>query len=143
MITKKPEKKWAKPQRVPTPLLFFRRAKLHLPRTLRHGADYRPFNYPMNLVFEPLIGAISGGNCAVIKTGTDDTECFENQSLKSLTRTSEKNYIRVIEGDRQATAELINAPFDYLLFHRQCRYGKDGHGRCREKPGAGDTGTRR
>jgi len=35
-----------------------------------------------------------------------------------------EDYIRVVEGDRQATAELINAPFDYIFFTGSLSTGK-------------------
>jgi len=43
---------------------------------------------------------------------------------KIIKENFEENYIRVIEGDRQATAALINAPFDYLFFTGSVSTGK-------------------
>jgi len=43
---------------------------------------------------------------------------------KIIKENFEENYIRVIEGDRQATAELINAPFDNLFFTGSVSTGK-------------------
>ena len=60
-------KKWAKPQRVPTPLIFFGAKSYIYHEPYGTVLIIGPFNYPVNLVFEPLIGAIAAGNCAVIK----------------------------------------------------------------------------
>ena len=104
-------KKWAKPQRVPTPLLFFGGQSYIYHEPYGTVLIIGPFNYPMNLIFEPLIGAIAGGNCAVIKPA-QMTPNVSKIIAKIIGENFAENYIRVIEGDRQATAELINSPFD-------------------------------
>jgi len=116
-------KKWAKPQKVPTPLVFFGGQSYIYHEPYGTVLIIGPFNYPVNLVFEPLIGAISGGNCAVIKPA-QMTPNVSKIVAKIIKENFEENYIRVIEGDRQATAELINAPFDYLFFTGSVSTGK-------------------
>ena len=116
-------KKWAKPQKVPTPLVFFGGQSCIYHEPYGTVLIIGPFNYPVNLVFEPLIGAISGGNCAVIKPA-QMTPNVSKIVAKIIKENFEENYIRVIEGDRQATAALINAPFDYLFFTGSVSTGK-------------------
>jgi aldehyde dehydrogenase (NAD+) len=116
-------KKWAKPQRVPTPLVFFGGQSYIYHEPYGTVLIIGPFNYPVNLIFEPLIGAISGGNCAVIKPA-QMTPNVSKVVAKIIKENFEENYIRVIEGDRQATAALINAPFDYLFFTGSVSTGK-------------------
>ena len=107
--------KWAKPQRVPTPLIFFGANSYIYHEPYGTALIIGPFNYPVNLVFEPLIGAISAGNCAVIKP-SGMTPDVSKIIAKIIKESFEEDYIRVIEGDREATAALINAPFDYIFF---------------------------
>jgi len=116
-------KKWAKPQRVPTPLLFFGGQSHIYHEPYGTVLIIGPFNYPMNLVFEPLIGAIAGGNCAVIKPA-QMTPNVSKIIGKIRRENFTEDYIRVIEGDRQATSELINAPFDYIFFTGSLSTGK-------------------
>ena len=116
-------KKWAKPQRVPTPLLFFGGQSHIYHEPYGTVLIIGPFNYPMNLVFEPLIGAIAGGNCAVIKPA-QMTPNVSKIIAKIISENFAEDYIRVVEGDRQATAELINAPFDYIFFTGSLSTGK-------------------
>ena len=116
-------KKWAKPQRVPTPLVFFGGQSYIYHEPYGTVLIIGPFNYPVNLIFELLIGAISGGNCAVIKPA-QMTPNVSKVVAKIIKENFEENYIRVIEGDRQATAALINAPFDYLFFTGSVSTGK-------------------
>jgi aldehyde dehydrogenase (NAD+) len=116
-------KKWARPQRVPTPLLFFGGQSHIYHEPYGTVLIIGPFNYPMNLVFEPLIGAIAGGNCAVIKPA-QMTPNVSKIIAKIIRENFAEDYIRVVEGDRQATAELINAPFDYIFFTGSLSTGK-------------------
>jgi aldehyde dehydrogenase (NAD+) len=116
-------KKWAKPQRVSTPLLFFGGQSHIYHEPYGTVLIIGPFNYPMNLVFEPLIGAIAGGNCAVIKPA-QMTPNVSKIIAKIIRENFAEDYIRVVEGDRQATAELINAPFDYIFFTGSLSTGK-------------------
>ena len=116
-------KKWAKPQRVPTPLLFFGGQSHIYHEPYGTVLIIGPFNYPMNLVFEPLIGAIAGGNCTVIKPA-QMTPNVSKIIAKIIRENFAEDYIRVVEGDRQATAELINAPFDYIFFTGSLSTGK-------------------
>ena len=108
-------KKWAKPHRVPTPLIFFGAQSYIYHEPYGTVLIIGPFNYPVNLVFEPLIGAISAGNCAVLKPA-QMTPNVSKIIAKIIKESFEENYIRVIEGDREATAALINSPFDYIFF---------------------------
>ena len=116
-------KKWAKPQKVPTPLVFFGGQSYIYHEPFGTVLIIGPFNYPMNLVFEPLIGAICSGNCAVIKPA-QMTPNVSKIIAKIIRENFAEDYIRVIEGDRQATAELISAPFDYLFFTGSVPTGK-------------------
>jgi aldehyde dehydrogenase (NAD+) len=116
-------KKWARPQKVKTPLMLFGT------RSFIHAEPYgtvliiAPFNYPVNLVFEPLIGAIAAGNCAVIKPSELTPGVSRIISLM-IKETFDEAYIRVIEGGREVTSTLIHAPFDYIFFTGSVSVGK-------------------
>jgi len=116
-------KKWAKPRRVPTPVIFLGAQSYIYREPYGTALIIGPFNYPVNLVFEPLIGAISAGNCAVIKPA-QMTPNVSKIIAKIIQESFPEDYIRVIEGDREATAALINAPFDYLFFTGSVPTGK-------------------
>ena len=116
-------KKWAKPRRVPTPLIFFGAQSFIYHEPYGTVLIIGPFNYPVNLVFEPLIGAIAAGNCAVIKPA-QMTPNVSKIIAKIIKENFAEDYIRVIEGDRQAAAAFINAPFDYIFFTGSVNTGK-------------------
>lgn len=58
---------WMRETRVPTPLAQFPSRSFCAPEPYGVCLILAPWNYPIQLCLEPLIGAISGGNCAVVK----------------------------------------------------------------------------
>ena len=82
-----------------------------------------PFNYPFQLLIEPLIGAIAAGNTAVLKPSSD-TPHTESVIVKMIQETFDEQYISVRTGGRSLTTELINSPFDYIFFTGSVNVGK-------------------
>ena len=82
-----------------------------------------PFNYPFQLVFEPLIGAIAAGNTAIIKP-SELTPNVARVIKRLINETFDANYIEVIEGGIEETQTLIHLPFDYVFFTGSENVGK-------------------
>lgn len=82
-----------------------------------------PFNYPFQLVLEPLVGAIVGGNCAIVKPS--ESAIYTTEIItKILSATFPPEYVRVVEGEREETSALIHASFDYIFFTGSVAVGK-------------------
>lgn len=82
-----------------------------------------PFNYPFQLVIEPLIGAIAAGNCAVIKP----SELTPNVSVvieKIIHEAFNPAYVSCITGDQTVTEELLTYPFDFIFFTGSTKVGQ-------------------
>lgn len=60
-------KKWMKPKKVATNLLNFPSTSRIYHEPLGVVLIIGPWNYPLQLLFTPLVGALAAGNCAVIK----------------------------------------------------------------------------
>lgn len=73
------------------------------------------FNYPFQLVFVPLVGAIAAGNCALVKPSKSAVESAK-VIHKIIEETFDKNYIRCIMPDEHSSSELVSAKFDYIFF---------------------------
>jgi len=114
---------WAKPKKVKTPLVFFGANSFIHAEPYGTALIVGPFNYPFDLVFEPLVGAISAGNCAVVKPSELTPNVFKI-IVKIVKDSFGENYIRVIEGDKEVTSALINVPFDYIFFTGSVSVGK-------------------
>ncbi|CEG22291.1 Aldehyde dehydrogenase [Planococcus massiliensis] len=82
-----------------------------------------PFNYPFQLIMEPLIGAIIGGNCAIVKPS--ETTPNVTAIIKTIIEdVFPPYYIRVVEGEREEVTALIHASFDYIFFTGSVNVGK-------------------
>ncbi|MBU3159613.1 aldehyde dehydrogenase [Clostridium frigoris] len=111
----KHSKKWAKTKRVRTPIHQFPSKGYIMHEPYGTVLIIGPFNYPFQLLIEPLIGVIAAGNCAVLKP-SENTPTVSGLVKKIIEETFEKNYIRVIEGEKETTTALINSAFDYIFF---------------------------
>ena len=84
-----------------------------------------PWNYPFNLLFTPLIGAIAAGNCTALKP----SEMAPNISAimkKIIEETFDPQYILFIEGDGATVVpELMNNfVFDHVFYTGSTAVGK-------------------
>ncbi len=82
-----------------------------------------PFNYPFQLLIEPLVAAISAGNTAVIKP----SEYTPNTSKLLeiiISQTFDPQAIAVVTGERETTSKLIHMPFDHIFFTGSVAVGK-------------------
>ncbi|TWT04823.1 aldehyde dehydrogenase [Planomicrobium sp. CPCC 101079] len=116
-------KEWMEPEKVKTPL-HLQPAKSFIVRE-PYGSVLiiGPFNYPFQLVMEPLIGAIIGGNCAVVKP-SEATSNVAAVIREIIEDTFPPYYIRVVEGEKDEVTALIHASFDYIFFTGSVNVGK-------------------
>ncbi len=81
-----------------------------------------PWNYPFQLVMAPLIGAIAGGNCAVVKP----SELAPNTAIileKIIAETFDDKYISIIQGGIPETEALLEEHFDKIFFTGSTKVG--------------------
>jgi aldehyde dehydrogenase (NAD+) len=114
---------WAAPKKVSEYLLNFpSRNRVYRDPfgvTLIIGA----WNYPVHLVFMPLIGAISGGNTAIIKP-SEMAPATSSLISKMISDSFDPEYITVVEGGIETNKELLEQPFDKIFFTGSTRVGK-------------------
>ncbi|WP_372653245.1 aldehyde dehydrogenase family protein [Halobacteriovorax sp.] len=120
---KKNLKKWMKKRKVKTPLIHFP-AKSYI-RSEAYGSVLiiAPWNYPFQLLFSPLIGAIAAGNRVVLKP----SEISENTShliKKIIDEVFEEEYIACVEGGVEETTELLDGHFDYIFYTGNAHVGR-------------------
>lgn len=72
------------------------------------------FNYPFQLIFEPLIGAIAAGNCAIIKP-SENAIATSKIIAKIIKETFEAEYICCILGDVSTTIQLTHSQVDHIF----------------------------
>ena len=82
-----------------------------------------PYNYPFQLLIEPLVGAIAGGNTIVLKP-SEYTTNIEVVIMKMISEGFNKEYIAVVTGDYKVNSELLDLNFDYIFFTGSVNVGK-------------------
>lgn len=82
-----------------------------------------PYNYPFQLLIEPLVGAIAGGNTIVLKP-SEYTTNLEVVIMKMISEGFNKEYIAVVTGDYKVNSELLDLNFDYIFFTGSVNVGK-------------------
>lgn len=118
-------KKWAKREKKKTDIVYFPAKSYIYKQPYGVVLIISPFNYPIQLAFSPLIGAISAGNCAIIKP----SEYAINSAVvieEIINSTFDKRYINVIDplGGKETVSELLSLKFDYIFFTGSVRVGK-------------------
>ncbi|RIM43130.1 aldehyde dehydrogenase, partial [Staphylococcus capitis] len=114
-LARKELKNWAKTKQVETPLYLFPTKSYIKNEPYGTVLIIGPFNYPVQLVFEPLIGAIAAGNTAIVKP-SELTPNVAEVIQDIIQETFEENYISVVKGGIEETQTLIHLPFDYMFF---------------------------
>lgn len=114
---------WMEKEHVGSPLFLFKSSswKLASPKgvTLIIGA----WNYPFQLVFEPLVASLSAGNTAVVKFSEFSPNT--NKIIKELiSETFPAEYVTCIEGGVPETTELLKNEFDHIFFTGSTVVGK-------------------
>ena len=120
---KKHLKSWMKRERVKSPVHLFRSDSYIIREP--YGVVYiiGPFNYPFQLLIEPLIGAMCAGNTAILKP-SELTPTVSTVIRQMIDEFFEKDYIAVIEGDRKVNQMLLEQHFDYIFFTGSTRVAK-------------------
>lgn len=113
----------ARPQHKHTPLLLWpaQSALYHEP----YGVVLilAPWNFPFQLTFVPLIGALAAGNCAVIKPS--EYACASSALIaRIILDCFPEHYVTVHQGDATTAETLLSQPFDYIFFTGSTRVGK-------------------
>jgi aldehyde dehydrogenase (NAD+) len=81
------------------------------------------WNYNVMLTLDPLVGAIAGGNCALVKPGSYASKSAEVMK-KLIARYMDSDCIQVITGDRTVTAQILDERFDMIFFTGSTFVGK-------------------
>ena len=114
---------WMRKKRVATPLAQFPARSYRLPEPYGVTLIISPWNYPIQLCLNPLIGAISAGNCAVVKPSAY-TPATSKAISELLGEIFDPEYVAVVEGGRQENNALLEQRFDYIFFTGSVSVGK-------------------
>ncbi|WP_252315362.1 aldehyde dehydrogenase [Sinobaca sp. H24] len=120
---KKKLPKWAEPKKVKGTIMQVGSKSMIYPEPYGTVLVIGPFNYPFQLLIEPLLGAIAAGNTAVLKP-SEFTPNVAAVVRDMIAEYFDPAYITVVEGEKETTSALIHAPFDYMFFTGSTPVGK-------------------
>ena len=114
---------WMEPVYVPTPL-----ALLGTSSEIRYEAKglvliLSPWNYPFNLLINPMVAALAAGNCVIAKPSSKvpATSAFIKKFIAEVFPEDE---VAVIEGSAAVSDALLNFAFDHIFFTGSPKIGK-------------------
>src|ERR1041384_7634299 len=118
-------KSWMRPEKKRTNLLNLPSSSYVMREPLGVVLIIGPWNYPLQLLFTPLVGAIAAGNCVVVKPSE-----FAPATSAVMKRIIEENftqeYILYVEGDgAEVVPQMMNGfRFNHVFYKGSTMVGK-------------------
>ncbi len=122
-LAKKMIYKWCADKNVSTPLFL-----LGASSQLRYESKgvvliISPWNFPINLTFNPLISAIAAGNCVILKPSEHVPHTVKVIS-KIIEECFDEKEVAIIEGGVEESKALLKLPFHHIFFTGSPNIGK-------------------
>ena len=114
---------WMRSHHVTTPLKMMPSRSRVVSEPLGNALIIAPWNYPVQLLLNPLVGAISSGCTAILKPSPyvpNVSKVIEDM----ITATYDKRYIAVVQGNRIVNEVLLENRFDIIFFTGSPQLGK-------------------
>ena len=115
--------KWAKRRKTHSPLKLFPSRSYVVKEPLGCALIVSPWNYPVQLLLNPLVGAISAGCTAVLKPSPyvpNVSKVIEEM----ICETFDEKYIAVVQGNRDVNTTLLDQRWDLIFFTGSPDLGK-------------------
>ena len=106
---------WARRKKACSPLKLFPSRSYITKEPLGCSLIISPWNYPVQLLLNPLVGAISAGCTAVLKPSPyvpNVSKVIEDM----IKETFDERYIAVVQGNRNVNAALLEQRWDLIFF---------------------------
>ncbi|PSO64517.1 MAG: aldehyde dehydrogenase family protein [Cyanobacteria bacterium QH_2_48_84] len=116
-------KSWTNPKKVSTPVNLFPAKSQVIAEPLGVVLIVAPWNFPFQLAMVPLIGAIAAGNCAIIKL-SEVASHTSNLIADLISKTFNPGIVKVVEGGKETTQQLLAEKFDHIFFTGGTQVGK-------------------
>lgn len=117
--------KWMKPVKVKTNLLNFPSKSYIYHEPLGVALIIGPWNYPLQLLLTPMVGAIAAGNSMVLKP-SEHAPATAAIIGKIISEAFEENYVLVVEGEGSSVVPALmeNFRFDHVFYTGSTAVGK-------------------
>ncbi|PKO15940.1 MAG: aldehyde dehydrogenase family protein [Chloroflexi bacterium HGW-Chloroflexi-10] len=114
---------WTSPQRIRTPLLHFWGSSRIYSEPYGRVLIIAPWNYPFQLLFSPLVGALAAGNCIILKPSelAPHTAAVMEELVNAW---FDPGLVCVVNGGAETAKALLAEAFDKIFFTGSPRVGK-------------------
>lgn len=106
---------WMRPERVPTPLKLQPSSSRILKQPLGRALIVAPWNYPVQLLLNPLVGAISAGCTALLKP-SPATPHVSDVLARMIAQIYDEQYVAVVQGHRDVNTWLFEEQWEVIFF---------------------------
>ena len=107
--------RWAARKRCATPLKMFPSRSRIVSEPLGTSLIIAPWNYPVQLMLNPLVGAISAGCTAILKPSPYVPHVAKTIEAM-ISSTFDEKYIAVVQGNRDVNTALLAERYDVIFF---------------------------
>lgn len=114
---------WSRTRIKHTPLTNFASKSMIIQEPYGVVLIMSPWNYPVLLALEPLVGAIAAGNTVVLKPSAYSPATSAVMATM-IEETFAPEYISVVKGGRAENQSLLEQKFDYIFFTGGVQVGK-------------------
>lgn len=116
-------KRWAAPRRVSSPFYLPGSRSRIVSEPLGVVLIVAPWNYPFQLLINPLVGALSAGNCVVLKP-SPYTSRVARVMAEMIASVFAPEYVAVVQGGYEVNRSLWAERFDHIFFTGSPELGK-------------------
>ena len=116
-------KKWMRREKYSTPLKMTPSRSYVVSEPLGTALIIAPWNYPVQLLLNPLVGAISAGCTAVLKP-SPYVPTVSKVIEQMIEANFDEKYIAVAQGNRDVNTALLEQKFDIIFFTGSPALGK-------------------
>lgn len=116
-------RRWARPERKSSPLAILPASSRIIKEPLGNALIIAPWNYPVQLLLNPLVGAISAGCTAMLKP-SPYVPNVSGVLTEMIRATFPEEYIAIVEGNRQVNQMLLAERWDLIFFTGSPSLGK-------------------
>lgn len=115
--------RWMQNRRISVPAFAMPGKSWVKPEPLGCVLIISPWNYPLQLCLAPLVGAISAGNCAVLKP-SESALATSAALAKLIPQYLDQQCVRVVEGGVETAGVLLDLHWDHIVFTGSEAVGK-------------------
>ena len=108
-------RKWVSPQKRHTPLKMFPSRSEIISEPLGNSLIIAPWNYPVQLLLNPLVGALSAGCTAVLKPSPYVPNVSRTLG-QMISETFSESLVAVVQGNREVNRQLLEMRWDLIFF---------------------------